>query len=788
MGDPPSAGEDAARLGRFQSAARALALARNRSARAIIRDFQTAGGRGVAPGLQAILARCLDPDPSRRYGRALELAEDLDRWRTDRPLAYADEPFWGQTLPRWLRRRRRMLRTAGLSLLTVGLVTTTLALRGSNRDLHQAVDAMALEGLARQWDHPEARALRFQRPRHTCFLEPDEPEVVEAAQRGLRAYGLLGPGDVPGVGNWRERPALRRLPAADREELELWLMEQAYRYCRALEDRPDSPDDWRRALEILEAVTAFAPTRAFEPLRHRLGALLGRDGSGATSGEAGRAACPWLDEYLLGVVAECEPESRVPHETAGGPPTSGPANLAAMLDAQTRAARRALGHYRTMLTLRPDSFWGHYRAAVASYGLDRAAEAAGHLEHCLERRPGNTVLQGQLAGCLEWLGNYPQALEHCNQALQESPELAEFYRTRAFIRAKLRQTRGLDEDIRHFEVLSRILPRTFWGSSEILSRLSEGSAGREDALEVGELSPEELDARTFLATEIYDAGDHELAAAEFGKVLLVDPDHLAARFARGLRAVKAGEFDQARHDLDVVLYHPDLPAYLRDHPGRWRQLQEVANLYLEGGRVEEAQRIARRALDVAIDRNCARGMLHYQLAQVQAVAGRTDPGSLPEAAKQLSRAFLANPEYQEHYQDDPWFDPVRTRLNAILPQAEAEARSRTAAAPTAQLAPSRPAPRAANRRLIPQDAQPECGVEPQPRASDAAALSRAVCPADRLPQPPPERPQLRQPSSSSAGATASAVSSSRPTPTGSSRTSKSHVMRNRARHAAASRG
>src|SRR5262249_28078293 len=153
-------------------------------------------------------------------------------------------------------------------------------------------------------------------------------------------------------------------------------------------------------------------------------------------------------------------------------------------------------------------------------------------------------------------------------------------RTRAFIRARLKETRGLDTDIRHFEVLSRILPRAFWGGTAILARLAEGSAGRRDATEIGEVAPEELDARTVLATEVSDAGDWELAEAEFGKVLLVDPDHLAARFLRAIGAVKAQDFDQAQPDLEVVLCHSDLLEYLRGDPlRRLGQLREVANTY-----------------------------------------------------------------------------------------------------------------------------------------------------------------------------------------------------------------
>src|SRR5207245_2628631 len=61
----------------------------------LIRLSEAAAGRTLAPGLRTILERCLDPDPSRRYPRASELAEDLDRWRTDRPPAFTAEPFWG---------------------------------------------------------------------------------------------------------------------------------------------------------------------------------------------------------------------------------------------------------------------------------------------------------------------------------------------------------------------------------------------------------------------------------------------------------------------------------------------------------------------------------------------------------------------------------------------------------------------------------------------------------------------------------------------------------------------
>ena len=83
------------------------ALSRDRSAKAFIRKSEGEGWGRIPPGLGAILERCLSPDPSGRYGRGLELAIDLDRWRSNRPPVYASQPFWGETIPRLVRRQKR---------------------------------------------------------------------------------------------------------------------------------------------------------------------------------------------------------------------------------------------------------------------------------------------------------------------------------------------------------------------------------------------------------------------------------------------------------------------------------------------------------------------------------------------------------------------------------------------------------------------------------------------------------------------------------------------------------
>ena len=689
---PGGEGTDpASRPARLVSAATAYAQARERPAPAIVRDFEAASRRPIAPALRVILGRCLDPDPAGRYRRALELAEDLDRWRTDRPLAYADEPFWGHALPRWFRVRRRKLAVAAAWVLALGLAMTAVFLVSSNRMLRQGSVKVAQEKVELEWDVPQSGTfLRRQRHPGPHLWAADDAEALDLARRVLVEYGVIGPGDLAAGGDWRARDDVRCLPAADRDDLEAWLMERGYRMALAMSARPAAPDDWRQARAILDRLDPGRSIRAFTPLRERLAARLG-------TVEAARPAEPapdWLDEHLLGYAAE------------GRPTADGEGD-----EAQRRAAiERALGHYRRALVSRPGSFWAHYRAATACFNLYRPSEAAHHLERC----PGAAARECRGPVGARSTPDRPGAPRRGPGALRPGAGTGAPPR-RALPDprrrpAQSRQSGGIDDDLQLFETFSRVLPPSYWAGSAgvdgatdpgLLAAAFPALAGartgpawaRGDVESAIVFDPEEIDARAHTANVLHQARLLPQSRAEIEKILWMQRNHIPSRIWLAQQANEDRRFDEARSHLRVVLEHPRLDDYLRSYPGTFDSLFLIARQFLKAGRLDDARSLVDSTRELADAHRGAVGKVEYLSAQVYAMLAVREPERMDEAAEHLYRAFVAHPDFREWYRHpNICFDPVRSGIDAALARMEdpAAVHSRLAARPSTR--PGRPRP------------------------------------------------------------------------------------------------
>ncbi|MEW4569852.1 protein kinase [Tautonia sp. JC769] len=163
--------------------------------------------------LDALLRKCLDPNPSKRYQHASDLAEDLRRFLEDRPARHAPEPSLRERFSKLMRRNPQLK-----SSTTVGAVAMILLV------------SIALMFLAvrERWQGDAARlALRdFENDFTRCQIllnSSTDPSLVSNAdlKRGLRrARMALARYEVDRLGPaWVDGPMVRTLHPFDQRAL-----------------------------------------------------------------------------------------------------------------------------------------------------------------------------------------------------------------------------------------------------------------------------------------------------------------------------------------------------------------------------------------------------------------------------------------------------------------------------------------------------------------------------------------------------------------------------------------
>ena len=98
----------------------------------------------VPPGVQAILVKCLAPNPEDRYSSAAQLATDLRSELNNQPLMHAREPSLLHASQKWSRRNRKHLTRAAIAACIAGVVAMASLLGSANHTNYRLAAREAL--------------------------------------------------------------------------------------------------------------------------------------------------------------------------------------------------------------------------------------------------------------------------------------------------------------------------------------------------------------------------------------------------------------------------------------------------------------------------------------------------------------------------------------------------------------------------------------------------------------------------------------------------------------------
>jgi serine/threonine protein kinase/tetratricopeptide (TPR) repeat protein len=455
----------------------------------------------VSPGLEALVTRCLEVDPTRRYQTAADVAADLRRHLADLPLQGVRNGSLTEHWRKWRRRRPASLLVASLILLSLGVVADLTIERSAarRRTLDEtSADLAAVDVLLGRKQYAEAdQSLR----RALARVEgrPFDSAVAEAfharlrlASRGLQAERLhhvaerlrfLGGVEGLGIDETRRHIEFCKQIWDDRRILLESPTEASFVIDEVVrEDFIDLILLWTD----LEVRSASAGTE----MSARKAALERVEAAAKVFGDRHSLVLERrnLSKALGLPQAEATPASLHP-ETAHEWYSLGRALLK---NGEPNRAAQALDR---CLALRPQDFWGNFTRGLCAYQLKHWDEAAGYFQTCTALSPDSAECFFNRAAANAAAGRAERALADYTRALELDPNCG---------RAAL--NRGLI----HFHA----------------GKLNEATADMRRALDLG------VDRATGyynLALIAAAAGDPATAQSYVGRALRHNPLHTAAR-------------------------------------------------------------------------------------------------------------------------------------------------------------------------------------------------------------------------------------------------------------------
>jgi serine/threonine protein kinase/Flp pilus assembly protein TadD len=580
--------------------------------------------RAVSPAVEAIVRRCLEPDPSRRYQTARQLQEDLERQRESRPLKHTPEPSPAERCAKWMRRHPRLTSSASMAVLAGGVI---LAL-GLALVVHkQRLDHLEAQDSYRQFEEQRRNVTFLLNSRSVPRAE--RQVGVELCRATLEIF--LHPASLR-VPVWQERTVFRNLSSRQQQSVRQGAGELLLLLARAtLADAADQPESGRREEDLRAALgwnelaeTCFAGEETPSALWSQ------RAGLARLLGEADRSR-DWAAR-------------------AGGlPPRTGrDLYLAATEEIDAGRFRDALAHLQQATRLQPQDFCAWFARALCHDRLGQDADAVHCYDTALALWPGQHWLLYFNRGLAHLRRrDFDQAGADFDQAIQLRPDQAEPYLNRALARQGQGRLAAAIADLTRALELGSVPTRVYFMRAVLRQRAGDDDGARRDR-EVG-MRQEPTDELSWVArgvARVHD--DPDGALADFEQALRLNPRSLPALQNKAhVLSQKPGRLQDAAGALDRALeFYPDA---VETRSGRGVLLARL-------GKVAEARQDAETAL-----LGDPSPRVVYQVTGIYALTSKTSGEDDARKALQLLSSALRQGFGFDLLDRDRELDPIRDR-------------------------------------------------------------------------------------------------------------------------------